>query len=151
MVYDETNVGEVSFLSETLGIAIENGDLFLYFGPSKKQVPCYKSNSDSISNDREVIYSPKWRRLTEDDPTVVIIGTTSSIKNKWPLTDVSTQGNDLSNVTTSLYQLKDGRFIFMVLEFDAVVVKVSPKWRLHQKIRWLILIYPIMIRKWRSK
>ena len=59
MIYNETNVGEVSFLSETLGIAIESGDLFSYRRTSKKQVPCYKSTPGVSSKDREVIYSPK--------------------------------------------------------------------------------------------
>ena len=59
MGYDDESVEEVSFLSETLGIAIESGYLFWYRKPSKKQFTCYKFDSDVSSHDREVIYSPK--------------------------------------------------------------------------------------------
>ena len=129
MVYDETNVGEVSFLSETLGIAIESGDLFSYRRPSKKTFPYYKSNPDVGNNDRELIYSTKWHRTIEDDPTVGIIGTTPSIKKNIPQTAVSTQGSNVSNVMPSISQIKDSRFI--LLGFGTVVVKVISKWRLH--------------------
>ena len=63
MGYDDWSVEEVSFLLETSGIVIESGDFFSYRRPSKKRVPCYKSNSDVSSNDREVIYSLKQQRL----------------------------------------------------------------------------------------
>ena len=98
------------FLSETLVIAIESGDLFSYFWPSKTQVPCYKFNSDVSINDREFIDHPKRRRYIEYDSTIGIIGTTHYIKKKIPPTAVSTQGNDVSNVMTSLSQLKNCPF-----------------------------------------
>ena len=65
----------------------------MYRRPSKRQVPCYKADSDVSSNDREVIYDPKRRHNIEDEPTVGIIGTTHSIKIKIPPAAVSTQGN----------------------------------------------------------
>ena len=114
MGYYEESVEEVLFLSENLVIVNEIGDFFLYWRPSKKQVPRYKADSDVSSNGRELIYSPKRRRPTKDDPIVGIIGTTPSIKRKIPPTTVLTQGNDVSNFIPSLSHLQYDLFLFVL-------------------------------------